>query len=326
MHIHPILLKATSSRFLTLLNPTVFLKDFGSILRALSREKPDTVICFYVLNAYPLLILKRLYGFSLAVVATGGDVNLEGGTVRSLIRQLVCRYCDFLFAMSEELKDKLKKETGRDAILTPTGVDTSLFKKDLAGSTLREKWGFRQDDAIVLTACNLVREKGVDVVIRSIGMLSERKHRHLKLAVAGEGAERDRLQRLASELSVAKQVYFFGFVGIPELLELYSIADVFTLASYSEGLPSVLLEAIACGCVCIATDVGDVSKLIHDGHNGFIVTSGDSYGLAEKIERTLSLPANQLNIMRDRARRTVVEKYDIMKLCKRMVDVILGEG
>jgi len=328
MDVHPIFLKATDSRILTLLNPTVFFKDFGSILKVIARTKLHTVICFYVPNACPLVILKRFFGFSLAVVATGGDVNLEKGILRSLVRRLVCRNTDFLFAMSGELKDKLKRETGRDPILIPTGVDTSLFKPNPVGSRLREKWGFKQNDAIVLTVCNLVRDKGVDVLIRSIGLLNPRQRRRLKLVIVGGGPERIELQRLVSELGLDEHVFFLGFVGKlkeEELLELYNITNAFVLASYSEGLPSVLLEAMACRCVCIATNVGDVSKVIHDGHNGFIVDPGDSQGLAERIERALSLPSTQLDAMQNHARRTVMEKYDVMELCKRMTDLVLRE-
>ncbi|MCJ7506460.1 glycosyltransferase family 4 protein [Candidatus Bathyarchaeota archaeon] len=324
LQIAPIFLRARDSRFSTLLNPLIFLRDSLAVLQVVRQQKPEAIICFYVLHAFPLALLKGFLGFSLAVVAMGGDVNLEKGFLRRLATKFICWRSDLIFAVSTELRDKLKGKTGRDAILIPTGVDSTFFNKDPSRVHLREKWGFRPDDTVILTVCGLIRRKGIDVLLESMSMLRYCRHGHFKLAIAGSGPEKGNLDKMVSELGLKKDVLFLGFRHRSELLELYNIADVFVLASHSEGLPFALLEAMACGCACVVTDVGDASKAIREGHNGFIASPGDPLSLKEKIEHILSLPEGQLHSLQHRARQTAVEGYDIRQLTRRMVETVVN--
>jgi hypothetical protein len=118
--IYPIFLSASDSRFATLLNPTALFRDFAKILRVIWRVRPEAIICFYLPDAFPLVALRRFFSYLLAVVAMGTDVNLEKRFLRSWMRKLICRQSDLLFARSAELKDKLKRESGRDAVLFPS--------------------------------------------------------------------------------------------------------------------------------------------------------------------------------------------------------------
>ena len=93
--------------------------------------------------------------------------------------------------------------------------------------------------------------------------------------VVGEGEERKTLEELSYALGLQQQVTFMGLRSKIELLELYNIADLFVLSSYSEGLPRVLLEAMACGCISVATDVGSVNAVVVNGRNGFTIEPGN---------------------------------------------------
>jgi len=94
------------------------------------------------------------------------------------------------------------------------------------------------------------------------------------------------------------------------------------LASYSEGLPFVLLEAMACGTMCVSTPVGDIGKLIRTGYNGFLVKTGDPANLADKMKEALSLPVVKRLIISVRARETVERDFDLQRIMLRMVQTL----
>jgi glycosyltransferase involved in cell wall biosynthesis len=117
-------------------------------------------------------------------------------------------------------------------------------------------------------------------------------------------------------------VEFLGFRSKEELLELYNIADLFVLASCSEGLPRVLIEAMACGCIPVVTNVGDVMSVVRDGSNEFIVSPGNHEGLGERINQVLSLSAETANVIKNEAGCTVENQFDSRKTTKKMIDSI----
>ena len=99
------------------------------------------------------------------------------------------------------------------------------------------KWKLGKDDVVVLTVCNLVKHKGVHVLIEALGDLQKRMpSSRIRLLVVGEGPEERNLKKQSSDLGLSENTLFLGSRTRNELLELYNIADLFVLASYSEGL------------------------------------------------------------------------------------------
>jgi len=113
------------------------------------------------------------------------------------------------------------------------------------------------DGAIVLTVGNLRELKGHDILIRAVAALSD-----VSLIIIGTGNEETNLKRLIAQLGVADRVRLLGAVDNGDLPGYYNAADVFALASSSEGCPNVVLEAIACGVPVVATAVGAIPELV----------------------------------------------------------------
>jgi glycosyltransferase involved in cell wall biosynthesis len=109
-----------------------------------------------------------------------------------------------------------------------------------------------------------------------------------ELWVAGEGGEVARLRALAAELGAGERVRLSGYHS--DLRQLYEALDVFALSSHREGLPNVLLEAMALEVPVVATRVAGVPSLLRDGENGLLVEPGDEEGLARAIGRLLADP------------------------------------
>jgi glycosyltransferase involved in cell wall biosynthesis len=118
----------------------------------------------------------------------------------------------------------------------------------------------------LLCVAALSRRKGHRVLLEAL-----RDSPGVRLTLAGDGPERGALEALAAELGVADRVAFLGAVAHDRVPGLYAAADAFCLPSFAEGLPTVLMEAMACGLPVVATNVMGTAELVEDGVSGFVV-------------------------------------------------------
>jgi glycosyltransferase involved in cell wall biosynthesis len=163
-------------------------------------------------------------------------------------------------------------------------------------STLRRELGAEVDDVVVLSVARLAPEKGLDILVRAVAVANDSR---LLLLVAGDGPERDRLERLAAELGV--RAVFAGDIEWEKLVELYAAADVLALLSEREPWAVVVNEAAACGLPLVLSDrVGAAHDLLVDGENGFLVPAGDVDAAAGALRTLASDPA----LRRDQGNRS----------------------
>ena len=177
----------------------------------------------------------------------------------------------------------------------PNGLDI----ESLAGSEERPV-----DRGIVLAS--LTPRKRVDHAVRAVARAAA-GHPGLSLDVYGDGPERDRVAAVITELDAP--VRLRGHV--PEAKELLGGASFLLLTSSSEGLPLVLVEAMAAGCIPIAYDIPyGPADVIRDGKNGFLVPAGDPDAAAGAIRTLLSLSPRRVAKMRREAQRSAQEFSD----------------
>ncbi|MBI4615047.1 MAG: glycosyltransferase [Planctomycetes bacterium] len=134
----------------------------------------------------------------------------------------------------------------------------------------------------------LAPQKGFDVLLEALAILSRPDARVPRLAVAGDGPMRESLVRRAAELGLVDRVDFLGFVGDP--LDRISRARALVLPSRYEGSPNAVLEAMALARPVVASAVDGVLDLVRDGETGFLVPPEDPRALAEAIARLLADP------------------------------------
>jgi glycogen(starch) synthase len=128
----------------------------------------------------------------------------------------------------------------------------------------------------------LVRQKGFDILIRSLGVDGTPPW---DLVIAGDGPERDALQSLARSIGVAERVSFVGAIGRAELPALLARASAFVLPSRGEPFGIALLEAMAAGIPAVATRAGGVTDFAHDGENALLVDIDDVDAVARALRR-----------------------------------------
>lgn len=160
-------------------------------------------------------------------------------------------------------------------------------------------------DGIMLAS--LTTRKRVDHAVRAVARAAA-VHPEVTLDVYGDGPDRDRVAATIAELDAP--VRLRGHV--PDARELLGQASFLLLTSTSEGLPLVLVEAMAVGCIPIAYDIPyGPADVIRDGRNGFLVPGGDTEGVARAIQRLIELSPRQVARMRRHARREAQQFSDL---------------
>ena len=160
----------------------------------------------------------------------------------------------------------------------------------------------------VLCIGRLVPEKGQAVLIEAVARLAGRSE-PVSVTFAGGGSQRKALESLAERLGIADWVSFRGAVGQEELHALYEEASVFCLPSFSEGVPVVLMEAMAMRVPVITTTITGIPELIEDGRSGMLVPPGRPDRLADALRRLLADESLRRELGSS-GREKVMEEFD----------------
>lgn len=216
------------------------------------------------------------------------------------IERRIVQGADRLIAECPQDRDDLVRLYGArtDAISTvPCGVDLSMFgPRDRAQA--RRRLGLREDEFVVLQLGRLVPRKGIDNVIRAVGLMDRALQPRL-LVVGGESVEPDerrtpeiaRLRAVARGAGVADLVTFTGRRDVAELPDYYAAADVFVTTPAYEPFGITPLEAMACGTPVVGSAVGGIQYSVVDGVTGYLVPPNQPPALAERLAWLCSNPA-----------------------------------
>jgi len=132
-----------------------------------------------------------------------------------------------------------------------------------------------------------------------------------ELVLAGDGELRTELESLAAELGLSGSIRITGWIGGPQVREEILAARALVLPSLAEGLPVVLMEAMALRRPVLTTYVAGIPELVRPGENGWLVPSGDVAELAAALQDVLRRPAEELRVMGEAARRRALERHSI---------------
>ncbi len=161
----------------------------------------------------------------------------------------------------------------KDIKVINPGVDVNFYKPHVS---------MKQNNRILFVG-RLQKVKGTEVLLQCMKALEEKT---CKLIIVGDGVERTRMENFVKEEKISN-VEFKGELAPEAVRRQYQKAAVFILPSVSEGFPLTVLEAMACGAPVCAFNVGDVSKIVENGVNGFIVKPNETKTFVEKIKLIL---------------------------------------
>lgn len=141
----------------------------------------------------------------------------------------------------------------------------------------------------ILSVGRLSGEKAQHILLMALERLV-RQNRNVLLRLVGDGPDRAALERHASALGLSGRVRFEGWLNQDQLRPVYAAADVFALPSFVEGIPVVLMEAMAQAIPCVATNITGIPELIRNGAEGVLVTPSDDEQLAGAIDMLMDDP------------------------------------
>ena len=194
----------------------------------------------------------------------------------------------------------------------PLGVDPERFAP--------KQGGHKRDEPIeLLTVGQLAPAKGMHVLIAAVALLRTRG-RDIRLRIIGDGPLRQSLARYAESIGVGRQVVFEGFCNNAALYRFYAHADIFVMASFAEGIPVVLMEAMAMELPCVSTRITGIPELIEDGKTGLLVSPADEAALAEAVERLIEDESLRRELGRA-ARERIVRDYHIARNTARLAEI-----
>ena len=201
------------------------------------------------------------------------------------------RNCHRIIATTEREKDDLIHHYGASPeriSVIPCGVNLDLFQpwdKEVA----RQQLGFGDGKSLLFVG-RIEPLKGIDRLLWAMTYL-QNGHGLRAVIIGGDGNSRDeveRLQKLSRELNIEDSVTFSGMIKHEKLPCFYSAATACVIPSYYESFGLVALESIACGTPVVATNVGDLRSIIHQGETGYVVMDDTPRSLADKIALVLS--------------------------------------
>lgn len=239
----------------------------GSV-RLFSRWKPDVILAFFGVPAGVVaMIAKMVYKIPYVVSLRGGDVPgfrpYDFGTYHKIIAPLLRRVwknAASIVANSTGLRTLALKFEHRYRInIIPNGVDVDRF-------ILPADRGW--DSPRLLFVGRLVHQKGLDLLFPALGKLTELPW---QLTVIGDGPQRGLLEELAAKLSISDRIHFAGWQRGADLNSHYLESNLFLLPSRHEGMPNVVLEAMASGLPVLATRIAGSEELVIPGVTGELV-------------------------------------------------------
>jgi colanic acid/amylovoran biosynthesis glycosyltransferase len=264
----------------------------------------SATVALIVTRAFPVTMSFTVHGF--------GELYDPAGT------HLPERIKDALFvrSISQYGRSQLMLACDRSAwpklTYVPLGIDAAEFPP------LRERSAFSPPRVVCVG--RLSPEKGQSLLLEAAALLW-RQNCPMHLKFVGDGPERPLLERLAVDLGIERNVEFAGWVSPVEMKKVYAEADICVLPSLAEGIPIVLMEAMAMQIPCVAPCITGIPELIEQGIEGLLFTVSDVEDLAAKMRELLQSADLRVMIGKN-GRSRVLRDYDLARNTARFAKVL----
>lgn len=285
-------------------------------LRTIRKNRIDIVQTHSYKSNILGCLLKLLYNMPWIAFAHGYTGENNKIALYNRLDLMCYKYADLAVVVSEPLK-RLLHSNGVDPrriVKLPNAVDRKELVAHGDPQQLRRDRFLPADGAVIAVIGRLSPEKGQLVFLQAFRKIKARMA-HATALIVGDGPEKPRLMQYCRDHGLAQNVVFTGHVT--NVGNYYRMADLLVIPSYSEGLPNVLLEAMALGVPVIATRVGAVGEVLQ-GMDAAMVPPGDSAALAERMRLFLGDPSLAQETARQ-GRRTIALRYDPIRRAENLV-------
>jgi glycosyltransferase involved in cell wall biosynthesis len=265
-----------------------FLVQFKISLYILKINKKVKIWFFFIGGQdliFPMILAKTLkikvnLIFAGSSIATLNSSNDKMASVLTIFQQLNCSLCDNIIIYSQTLEKEYCLERWKDKIIIAPRhfIDFKKFRiiKD-----------YKKRNNYIGYIGRLSEEKGIISLILSFSrILSERKD--FTLFIIGDGSQYNKIKQLIDDLCLNDYIFLLGWLPHDEISKFLNEFKLIVIPSYTEGLPNVLLESMACGTPALVAPVGAIPDIIMDEYNGFILLDNSQDSITKGILKTIN--------------------------------------
>jgi glycosyltransferase involved in cell wall biosynthesis len=255
------------------------------------------------------LIIYPMYPMRLVTTVHGWVEKTNRTPLYYWIDRSTLRFYEKVICVSDDLYE-MSRQAGvpkSRCVLLENGIDVTDFQRRQSVLDAKVKLGINPNHFLIGAVGRLSGEKGFDLLIKSIDTLLSQGQSQMQLAIFGEGKEAENLQKQINELGRQDQIKLMGFQT--DLRACYEAMDLFVLSSLREGLPNVVLEAMAMEVPVVSTRVAGIPKLLTHDINGYLLDAGSSEALTSAIGTVIS-DKQRLDRFRHEGRRTVETRFN----------------
>lgn len=252
----------------------------------------------------------------------------EGSFMWSFLRKLeskAYRSAELIFTVDENIKKHIESfgVESRRVLLMRNFVDVDEFSPARSRRESRRECGFEFDEFVILCPRRLVKKCGVIYAAWAAKELRNLMEDNFVLVFAGEGNERQRIERYARENELEEKIVFLGNIPHVRMPALIRAADVVLIPSITVGIEREAtsisaLEAMASGIPVVASNIGGLSELIRDGETGYLVPERDAKAIAEAL---LRIALTDQSAMTRKAREEVVTKHSHIRRAEEFLGI-----
>ena len=277
-----------------------YIKRIFEIKKIVKKINPDILHAHYA-SSYGLL--GSLLKFHPYVLSVWGSDIYSFPNENSLKRKIIehnLKSADFLMSTSNDMARETRKYTDKDIMITPFGVDESIFKPINVQ---------KDNELIIGTIKTLESHYGIDYLIKSFALLCK-KYDNIYLKIGGKGSQMENLKDLVKSLSIEDKVEFLGFLSTDEIVTWFNKFDIAVVPSLHESFGVSSIEAQATGTPVVVTNAGGLPETVENNSTGFIVKKADENELSDALEK-LIVNKELRQKMGKNAREFILKNYTV---------------
>jgi len=275
-------------------------------------NKTDIVIFFIGGALFPALSIVKLFRKKAVIVNTGSGAQSASWIYKnnktfikiiSILEKLVYHFSDRIIIGSLNLV----KSFGLEKYMDKISIGDEHF---INFDNFKISKPFHERGNIIGYMGRLSEEKGILVFVKAIPLVIDRQNK-TQFVIGGDGLKRDEVEKLLDQENLLDQVKLPGWIPNDKITEYLNELKLLVIPSYTENMPNIILEAMACGTPVLANAVGGIPDVITDGINGFLMADNSPECIAENIIRALNYP--NLQQISDNASEFVRKEFSLGK-------------
>lgn len=287
-------------------------KTVWALSRQIRQRRIDVVHSHSYKTTFYAGLLRPWLKFGLVSTYHNWLTHTRALRVYAALDKNLARFNDMSIGVSTPVVTELKRHVSEHKVAQiDNGIDVGAYLPTPDRTSAKRRLGLDPARQHVGFVGRLSPEKGLPDLLNA---MHDARLRHMDLLIAGEGPERPALEAQVQALGLSSRVQFLGYRR--DTQSIYDALDVFVLPSHLEAFPMVLLEAMSCALPVIATQVGEVPRMVATGKTGWVVPPGAVADLREALGEALGDPAGA-RARGQAARAVVVNQFSSQVMASR---------